>query len=85
MMPMRLIVLMLKPASFSDLSGAVSPGTASVRVYTWGCVFVGVTEISFKHYSLEPKNMQACQPQTQPSQCFNPEMSKLFKSPQLQW
>ena len=76
MMPMRLLVLMLKPASFSDLSG---------RVYTWGCFFVGVTEISFKHYSLEPKNMQACQPQTQPSQCFNPEMSKLFKSPQLQW
>ena len=47
MMPMRLIVLMQKPASFSE----VSPGTASVRVYTWGCFFVGVTEISFKHYS----------------------------------
>ena len=85
MMPMRLIVLMLKPASFSDPSGhGFARNCLGARIYL-GMVFCGVTEISLKHYSLEPKNMQACQPQTQPFQCFNPEMSKLFKSPQLQW
>ena len=84
MMPMRLIVLMPKPASFSDPSGR---GFARNCLGARTCLmifFVGVTEISLKHCSLEPKNMQACQPQTQPSQCFNPEMSKPFKSPQLQ-
>ena len=70
---------------FSDPSGrGFARNCLGARIYL-GMFFVGVTEISFKHYSLEPKNMQACQPQTQPSQCFNPEMSKLFKSPQLQW